>query len=175
MDFLELAKNRFSSRNYLNQPIEEDKLMKVLEAARIAPSAANYQPWHFIVIRSEENRRKICTTYRREWLQKAPVIILACGDQSKAWVRSAFDNKNHTDIDISIAIDHITLQATELGLSTCWICNFDTKKCSELFNLPQNIEPIAIIPLAYPADKANPNRHETQRKPASQIIHWESF
>ncbi len=171
INFLDLARHRFSSRKYLNKPVEEDKLLKVLEAARIAPSAANKQPWIFYIIRDENNRKKIAETYHREWLMSAPVIIVACAEHKSAWVRS--DGKDYCDIDLAIAIDHITLQATNLGLSTCWICNFDTSKCKKILQLSESIEPIAIVPLAYPADSADPDRHISVRKPLSEIIKWE--
>jgi len=171
MNFHELARNRFSSRKYLDKPVEEEKLIKVLEAARIAPSAANKQPWLFYVVRENENRKNISQAYHREWLSTAPVIIVACADHKSVWKRS--DGKDYCDIDLAIAIDHITLQATDLGLGTCWICNFDTVRCRQILNLPANVEPIAIIPLAYPADETNPQRHITLRKPLGDIVKWE--
>jgi nitroreductase len=171
MDFLNLAKRRYSSRKYLSTPVEEEKLLKVLEAARVAPSAVNKQPWLFYVIREKHNILKICEVYHREWLRDAPVIIVACANHSTSWKRA--DEKDHADIDLAIAIDHITLQATELGLATCWICNFDALKCSTILNLQNNIEAIAIIPLAYPADSTNPERHTTLRKPLHEIVNWE--
>jgi len=167
-NFVGLAKKRYSCRNYLDIPVEEEKLLTVLEAARIAPSAANQQPWIFYIIRNKENINNISTTYHREWLKNASIIIVACADHSKSWKRS--DGKDYADIDLAIAIDHLMLQATELDLATCWICNFDSIKCSEILKLPQNIEPLAIIPLAYPADIADTNRHSQFRKPLKEII-----
>jgi nitroreductase len=173
MNFLELAKHRFSSRDYKTQPVEEEKLIKILEAGRIAPSAANLQPWHFIVVRDKTNLEKIYSLYQREWFKNVLVVIIICGDHSVSWKRE--DKKDHCDIDIAIAIDHMTLQATELGLGTCWICNFDAKKCSEIFRLPNHIEPIALLPVAYPKDSADINRHQTKRKHFEQIVHWDRF
>jgi nitroreductase len=170
-NFNTLAKQRFSSRKYLNKPVEEEKLIKVLEAGRIAPSAANKQPWIFYVIRDDKNRSTIAGAYHRDWLKNAPVIIVACADHKKGWIRS--DGKDHCDIDLAIAIDHITLQATELGLATCWICNFQPARCKEILHLPDHIEPVAIIPLAYPEDKADPDRHSSARKPLGDIVRWE--
>lgn len=174
MTFLELAKLRFSSRNYKPQAVEHEKIMKVLEAARIAPSAANKQPWQFVVFTKPESLSKAYQMYHREWFKKSPVVILACAEKNNAWVRPE-DQKNHADIDLAIAIDHMTLQATELNLATCWICNFYVQKTKQLFNLPAHIEPIAILTLAYPQDSSNPERHNFQRKKLEDIVNWETF
>ena len=171
MEFNELAKNRYSSRSYQARPVEEEKLRKVLEAGRIAPTAANRQPCRFYVLREEKARLAAAEAYQREWLKGAPVIIVICIERAGAWVR-AEDKKNHGDIDAAIAVDHMTLQATELGLATCWICNFDVKKCTEALNLPAGTDPVVILPLAYPADQADVNRHETKRKPLDEIVVW---
>jgi len=173
MNFLDIAKERYSCRNYKPIQVDEDKLLKVLEAARVAPSAVNFQPWHFIVIKTPENLAKVGEAYHREWLKTAPMVIIACGDHLKSWKRS--DQKDFLDIDLSIAIDHMTLQATELGLATCWICNFNPAILKQNLSLPENIEPIAIIPLGYPNDKSDPDRHDTKRMPMNDIVHWEKF
>jgi len=170
MDFLELAKERFSVRSYKNIPVEEKKLIQVLEAARIAPSAVNFQPWHFIVVQQKENLNKIHKIYAREWIKQAPVIIVACSDHSESWKRAS-DNKDSADIDIAIAVDHITLMAASLGLGTCWVCNFDVKQCSEIFQLPPHIEPVVLIPLGYP----DTNMPVKKRKSISEIASSESF
>lgn len=169
--FSNLLLRRYSVRNYLSTPVEKTKILKVLEAARLAPSAANYQPWHFIVVTKPENLAKLHAAYHREWFKTAPVVIVACADHSVSWKRK-YDGKNSADIDVAIAIDHITLQAAELGLGTCWICNFDPVKCNETLNLPPHIEPIAMIPLGYPADKKTPVK---KRKLPDEIIRWEKF
>ena len=151
MDFLELAKNRYSCRKYDSRPVEAEKLELILEAGRVAPSAANFQPWYFYVIREADNLAKIHQVYHREWFRSAPVVIVICGDHNAAWKRS--DGKDHCDIDVAIATDHMTLQAAELGLATCWICNFDAEKTSELLMLPGHMEPAVILPLGYPLDQ----------------------
>jgi nitroreductase len=173
MEFLELAKARYSCRNYKDKEVEEEKIMAVLEAGRIAPSAANRQPWVFIVVREKKNLEKIYGTYARDWIQTAPVIIAICGDHSRAWVRS--DGKDHTDVDVSIATDHMTLAATEQGLATCWICAFDKGLCTEVLDLPSHIEPIVLLPMGYPADHVELNRHKGQRKSLEELIKWEKY
>ena len=174
MKFLELAKLRYSSRNYKQKAVEKDKLDLILEVARIAPSAANRQPWHFIVVQEKENLKKLCSTYGRDWLKTAPLILVCCGDHDQVWIRKE-DGKDHTDIDLSIAIDHMTLQATELNLATCWICHFDVEKTKEIFDLPENIEPIALLPIGYPEDKADIDRHTEKRKSVDQIVSYEKW
>lgn len=173
MDFFNLAKKRYSCRNYDSKPVEQEKLDMVLEAGRIAPSAANLQPWHFLIVRQKENLNKIGKVYPRDWFMKAPCVIIICGDHNKSWKRK--DNKDHCDIDVAITTDHMTLQAAELGLGTCWICNFDAELCKKLFQLPANIEPIVILPLGYPLDTSDPERHGSQRKPMSKILSYEKY
>jgi nitroreductase len=173
MRFLDIAKTRYSCRSYRPEMIEDEKIRLLMEAARIAPSAANFQPWHFILVRSPEAKAKVCETYTREWLKLAPLIIIACGDHQKSWKRK--DGKDHLDIDLGIVVDHITLQATELGLATCWICNFDHGSLKRNLNMPDYIEPVVILPVGYPNDASDPNRHDKQRKPQSDIVHWEKF
>ncbi len=170
--FLDLAKERYSSRNYFPIPVEEEKLLYVLEAGRIAPSAANFQPWHFVVIQNTEMLEKIYPVYNRDWVKQAPVLIVICGDHTTSWKRA--DRKDHCDIDIAIATDHMTLAATEQGLSTCWICNFDAALCSNILELPNHIEPIVILSLGYPT-KSDDNSRHSRRKQLSDIIHWDKF
>jgi len=171
MDFKTLISNRYSVRSYLQKEVEEEKLIKILEAGQIAPSAVNFQPWHFIVVREPENREKFSEIYHRDWFKEAPVYIIVCGDHKQAWKRKE-DGKDHTDVDAAIAIDHMTLQAVELGLGTCWICNFFVDKCKEFFNLPKHIEPIAILSLGYPNNDKIPAK---KRKSLEEIVHWEKF
>lgn len=171
MSFNQLINRRFSVRKYKNDPVEEEKLLQILEAARLAPSAANYQPWHFIVVSKPENLSRLHLCYHREWFQQAPVVIVACADHSRSWKRG-YDGRNSADIDVAIAVDHITLQAAELGLGTCWICNFDAPKCSETLNLPEHVEPIAMIPVGYPEKENIPPK---KRKTLEEIIHREVF
>ncbi len=171
--FLTLARARYSARTYLDKPIGEEKLNYVLECARMAPSAANYQPWHIIVVKDEENRRKLSETYPRNWILQAPVILVLCGDHSVSWKRS--DNKDHCDIDMGIIGDHITLAAADCDLATCWICNFDARKAARLLNIPAHIEPVAMFPIGYPAGTELGSERHIIRKKTDEIIHKEKF
>jgi len=167
MSFLELAKKRYSVRKYKDQPVEREKLLQVLEAARNAPSACNFQPWHFIVLTDETIKSKVAETYPRDWFKKAPVVIVACGDHSVSWKRA--DEKDHRDVDLAIAVEHMALAAAELGLGTCWICAFDAKRCHEILALPDNLEVIALLPLGYPEEERIPDKN---RKRLEEIVTW---
>jgi nitroreductase len=171
MSFLEIAKNRYSCRKYDARPVEQEKLELVLEAGRVAPSAVNFQPWHFNVIREKDQLEQVYGAYHREWFRTAPCVIIICGDHERAWKRKA-DGKDHTDMDAAITTDHMTLQATELGLASCWICNFDVERCRELLKLPAHLEPVVILPLGYPLDDVDPERHDEKRKPLSEIVSY---
>jgi nitroreductase len=169
--FLEIARKRYSCRNYDSRPVEQEKLELILEAGRVAPSAVNFQPWLFYVIRETDELLKFHAAYHREWFRTAPCVIVICGDHVQSWKRKA-DEKDHSDIDVAITTDHMTLQATELGLATCWVCNFDTDKTRELLGLPDYLEPAVILPVGYPLDEVNPDRHGEKRKPLSEIVSY---
>lgn len=170
MSFIDLAKKRYSVRDYQDLPAEKEKIAQVLEAGRLAPSAVNYQPLHFIVITDQKVKTKVAETYARDWFKKAPAIIIVCGDHAKSWKRK--DGKDHCDIDAAIAVDHMTLAATDLGLGSCWVCAFDAKKCHEVLGLPENLEVIAMMPIGYAAGNREP---EKKRKSLNDIVSWEGY
>ena len=166
MHFFELIKKRYSVRGCKNTAVEPEKLKSVMEAARLAPSAVNFQPWKFFVITDKKILNELSKTYSREWFKTAPTCIVACGNHQTSWKRS--DGKDHCDIDVAIAVEHIMLAATELGLGTCWVCNFDAKMCAEILNLPKELEPVAMIPIGYPDTIAV----EKKRKPIEEIVEY---
>lgn len=169
MDFMALVEQRYSVRGYQDKPVEDILLQKVLEAGQQAPSAANKQPWHFIVITDEQKREALSDAYPKDWFIHAPVIIIVCVVPGKAWAR--VDGKNYADVDGAIAMDHMTLCAASLGLGTCWIGAFNPTKLRNLLQLPDGIEPLAMSPLGYPdADARNPGRKEM-----SEIIHYDHW
>lgn len=154
MNFLELVKNRYSCRAYKSQNVEKEKLDYILECVRLAPSAVNKQPWRFRIVSNDVEKAKLQQCYSRDWFNSAPMYIVASILHDEEWVRR--DGKHHGDIDIAIAVEHLCLAATEQGLATCWVCNFDAALCKELFALPDNEEPAVIIPLGYAADDIKP-------------------
>ena len=170
MTFLDLATQRYSLRTFSDKPVEKEKLLQLLEAARLAPSAVNYQPCHFIIVIDEALKAKIAEGYSREWFAKAPVVIVACGDHSASWKRR--DGKDHVDVDVAIAVDHLTLAAVELGLGTCWVCAFDAAHVHNVLELPDHLEVIALIPLGYAADDRVPLK---KRKDLEDLVSWNGY
>ena len=137
MQFLELVQKRYSVRSYKSDPVEENKLGEVLESARLAPTAANKQPFQFLVFRTAGREAELRRLYDRAWFVQPPVVILACGIPAQAWVR--MDGKNYCDVDVAIAMDHLVLAATALGLGTCWIANFDPAIVRQVLGLPGGV------------------------------------
>lgn len=166
MTFKELAEKRFSVRKYTDEAVSQEQLEYILECVRLAPSAVNFQPWHFYVVTKAEDKAKIHECYSREWIRTAPMYVICCIRHDEAWVRRA-DQKEHGNIDIAIATEHLCLAAAEQGLGTCWVCNFDAQRCHELFHLPENEEPAVLIPLGHPAPDVEPN--PKSRKAMSEI------
>lgn len=148
MTFKELSEARFSVRNYTDQPVSDEQLSYIIECTRLAPSAVNFQPWHFYVVTKPEDREKLHQCYARDWFRTAPMYIICCIRHDEAWVRK-FDGKEHGNIDIAIATEHICLAAAEQGLGTCWVCNFDAALCHDLFALPTNEEAAVLIPVGH--------------------------
>ena len=172
MNFLNIAKRRFSVRSYTEQAVEKEKLDKILEAAHVAPTAAHLQPVRLIVVQSEEGLAKIGKAAN---IYGAPLAIIVCAEHGKAWVRP-FDKKQTGDIDSSILTDHMMLLATELGLGSVWICYFKPDVISREFKLPENLEPVNILAVGYSNEEAaDPERHSRMRIPINQLVSYESL
>lgn len=169
MEFSELIKKRFSVRAYKPDPVEEEKLQLVLDAARLAPTAANRQPFYLIVIKTAGREAELRRIYDREWFTKAPFVICACAVPAQGWVR--MDGKLYTDVDVAIAMDHLILAATDLELGTCWIADFDPTAAREVLGLPDGVEPIVFTPLGYPAGQPRLK----VRKPLADLVHYERW
>ena len=147
MNMLELSRQRFSARKFTDQKVSSSDLDYLLECARLAPSAVNRQPWHFVVVESEEAKARLRQVYNREWFATAPLYIVCYAHTGRCWTRAA-DQKAHGDIDVAIAAEHICLAATERGLGSCWVCNYDPDLMRSLFPLPDH-EAVVILPIGH--------------------------
>lgn len=167
MIILDIAKKRSSVRSYTDAAVEKEKLDKILEAAHVAPTAANLQPVRLFVAQSKETLEKIG---KAASIYDAPVAIVVCADKTKAWSRP-FDGKMTTDIDASILTDHMMLEATAQGLGSVWICYFRADILKKELELPDNLEPINILAIGYSTEpEADSNRHNTQRISIEELV-----
>jgi nitroreductase len=169
MDYQKLIRTRRSIRGYRPDPVSEDILQRILDAARIAPTAANRQPFQLIVVADPSTRARLKEVYDRDWFWTAPLIIVGCVEEAKAWQRA--DGFNAAEVDLSIVMDHLILAATDEGLGTCWICHFDEPKLKQILGIPDGVRAIALTPLGYPAAEPRP----FQRKPLEELVrreHW---
>ncbi len=171
MDFLKLIENRVSVRNYNpNKLIDKNILLKILEAGRLAPSAANRQPWKFLIISSDIMLEKVRACYHREWFKNAPHILVVVGNKNKAWVRQT-DDYNAIETDLTIAMDHMILAAESLGIATCWIAAFDNDILRNALELSKDEIVYSITPLGYTDDNYEKSK-EKIRKPIDEIAEF---
>ena len=169
MDFSQLIETRYSVRAYKSDPVEDEKLQQVLEAARLAPTAANRQPFQLVVIHTAGREEELQRIYGRDWFVQPPLVIGIFGVPGLAWSRR--DGMNYHVVDATIVMDHLILAAANAGLGTCWIGAFDPDAAREVLGLPDTVEPIAFTPLGYPADELNPKK----RKPLSDLVRYERW
>ena len=170
MDVMEAIHQRWSVRRYLDKPVEEEKLTRVMEAARMAPSACNLQEWRFVVVRSAETRHKLMTAANRQkFVAEAPVVIAACAETDNYVMRCG---QLSYPIDVAIAVDHITLKAIEEGLGTCWVGSFYEDEVRKVLGIPPPIRVVQLLTLGYPAEE--PPRRKS-RKALREIVMWEQW
>jgi len=168
MEVIEAIRKRYSCRSYQDKPIEQEKLDKIFEAARLAPSAKNLQDWRFVVVTDKKTKRQLAESANNQrFLENAGIIIVACS------------NSDHImrcgqavgPIDVAIALEHIALQATELGLATCWIGSFYPEKVRHIVGIPQDIAIIELMAVGYPVDSMK----EPMREPIENIVCYEKW
>ena len=161
---MEVVRRRRSIRRYKTTPVPEDVLSQILETARLAPSAGNRQPWHFVVVRDDETKQQLGIS---SWAAEAPVVIVGCVDTT---VRS----EPLCIVDLSIAFEHIVLAAANCGLGTCWIGRYvagSDETIRRLLGIPKHVKAVAVSPLGYPDETPEPK----VRKTLSEIVHYDRF
>lgn len=171
MDFYELIRSRESIRNYdPANPVDITIIKRILEAGSLAPSAANRQPFRFLVISTESMLKKVRPCYSREWFQDAPHILIVVGNVDEAWTRSS-DGYNSLETDVAIAMDHMILAAEQEGVATCWIAAYDPVILKVAISIMSHEKIFAITPLGYPRDGFI-KKHLKQRKPLKSIVEF---
>jgi nitroreductase len=169
MNFLDLVLNRYSVRAYQPLEVEQEKIDQILQAVRMAPTAANRQPFRLILIRTKGREAELRRIYNKDWFVQAPIVFCACGVDSESWIRE--DGRPITEIDVAIVMDHLTLAAASLGLGTCWIGAFDSAEARKILEIPDSATPILFSPLGYPADQPKIK----ERRPIEALVKYEHW
>ena len=168
LDIFEVIKNRRSIRKYKQQNVEKNKILKILEIARLSPSAMNQQPYRFVVVSEKSVIKEISLACNQEW--EAPIIIAICCLPDQAWVRD--DGEKYWKADAAIAMSNISLGAYASGLGTCWIAAFREEEIKKILNIPSNVRIFAMTPLGYPDEKKGPVK---KRKLLEELVHYEKW
>ena len=169
MEFYELIQTRETIRSYdPDRKIDEDVLNRILNAGRLAPSAANRQPWTFVLVSSENKLKEVKASYPRDWFQKVPHVLAVVGNKSKSWVRP-YDGYNSIETDLAIAMDHMILASENEGVATCWIIAFDYQQLTHALGLKENEVVYCITPLSYPPEGFQKHGNK-KRKPLEEIV-----
>ncbi|MFX0183411.1 MAG: nitroreductase family protein [Candidatus Hodarchaeota archaeon] len=162
MDFFDVVRKRRSIRAYLPKQVDDEKIKKILNAARLAPTAANKQPYKLVVIKNPKTKLDFV---RQKAVHQAPVVIAIFIDESQAWFRN-YDNKNFAFVDGAIVFEHIILAAVAQGLATVWIANVDPSLMKKALDLQDKYHFLALTPIGYPAEEPK----KTSRKPKNELI-----
>ena len=171
MDYYEAVQRRLSVRSYKSDPVPEDVLARIIEAGRLAPSAYNLQPWKFIIVKDPEVRKALVPACRGQAsVGEAPVVICACALTEQAW-KGMGGYWTAETVDIAIALEHIKLAAAAEGLGTCWVGAYTEAEVKKVLAIPENVKPIALTPLGYPARESKPH----PRKPLSEIVCYDKY
>ena len=168
LDVFEAIRRRRSIRKYQQKVVEKEKLLKVLEAARLAPSSMNRQPYAFVVIKKKETIEKISSACNQDWM--APIMIVVCVFPKEAWIRD--DGEEYWKVDASNAMNNIALMASAEGLGTCWIAAFNEEEIKNVLKIPPEARVLALTTLGYPAEKKGPI---TNRKRIDALVHYETW
>ena len=168
MNFLELAKARYSVRSFKDQSIEDEKLNLILEAGHVAPTARNNQPQQIYIAKSEDARRKLASVCACTF--DAPVILVVCYDRTRDWKNPIMPGYESGETDAAIVCTHMMLEAAELGIGSCWVGRFNADQVSEVLGLPENVTVSALLPIGYPADDAKPAPLHSQYRELDDIV-----
>lgn len=168
MSILSELEGRRSIRKYKNKAIEQDKLLKVLEAARLSPSAKNRQAWRFIVVKDSKVRERLTEAIGQAFVGEAPVILVSCGTEADGIMKCG---QARYTIDLSIATSYMILEAYKQGLGTCWLGSFDENMVKEVLNIPQGVRVVAITPLGYPDESPS----QRPRKELEEITSYDKY
>lgn len=174
MDFSQLIGERYSCRKFKDLPVEQEKIEKILNAALAAPTACNLQPQRILVLTDKKLINALDEEKCTRFTFGAPLIFVMCADREKAWTRK-YDGVNSAEIDSSIAMTHMMLQAQELGLGTTWVMALNPEIAREVLSIPDNLEIISFMPTGYPADDAEPAQKHYESIALDEMAKYNKF
>lgn len=173
MEFSQVIKERYSVRKFKNKPLEKEVIEKILAAGHLAPTGCNYQPQRILVLNEEESlkRLKVCTRSHFD----APTAMLICYNKDECWTRK-YDGKTCGVSDACIVTTHMMLAATDLGVGTTWVMSFDPEAMRREFNIPERVEPVALLVMGYPADDCEPRYDmHCNYRPIEEVVKYNKF
>ncbi len=173
MDFLKLASDRYSVRSFENKHLEKEDIDKILAAAHVAPTGCNYQPQRILVMNTDESVEKLkgCTNSHFN----APCAMLVCYNKEESWVRKRHDGALSAPVDAAIVTTHMMLMAHSIGVGSCWVMSFDPFKMREEYNIPENLEPLALLVMGYPTADSKPIDMHSTFRPMEEVVFYEKF
>ncbi|MDD6728626.1 MAG: nitroreductase family protein [Eubacteriales bacterium] len=172
MEFLQLAKERFSCRKFKDMEVEQEKIDKILESAMVAPTAVNKQPQRILVLTDKDRLTALKEFTRFDF--DAPLCFVVCADKDKAWTRR-YDGKNSAEIDAAIVTTHMMMEAQDLGLGTTWVMSFDPEKGRKALSIPDNLEIVALLPTGYPANDVEINPLHNEFIDEDEMVTYNNF
>ena len=172
MEFEKLISERYSVRKFKEKHLEKDIINKILSAGHIAPTGCNFQPRRILVINTDESIEKLKTCTKCHF--NAPCAMLVCFNKDESWVRK-YDGALSAPVDAGIVTTHMMLQAHNIGVGTCWVMHFDPFKMRETFNIPQNLEPVALLVMGYPEEDSVPHEFHKKFRPIDEVVVYDSF
>lgn len=170
--FYELMKKRYSCRSFTQKEVEQEKIDLILEVARLAPTAVNYQPQRILVINGKEKLSRLSECTKYGW--NAPIVMIVCYDKNTSWKRK-FDGHDEGIVDASIVTTLMMMEIVDLGLGTTWIGSFDPQKVRTVYNIPDNYEIVSILPIGYPSEDSTPRGKHYERKNIEETVFYNKF
>lgn len=172
MEFEKLISERYSVRSFKSEHLPSDVIDKILEAGHKAPTGCNYQPQRILVLNTDESMNKLKECTRCHF--GAPAAMLICHNKDESWKRP-YDGALSSPVDAVIVATHMMLEAHNIGVGSCWVMHFNPFKMREAFNIPENIEPAALLVMGYPAEDSKPLDLHFKARPLDQVVHYDSF
>ena len=172
MEFMKLAAERYSVRKFKEGHLEQNIIDEILKAGHLAPTGCNYQPQRILVLNTDEAIEKLKNCTRSHF--DAPTALLVCYNKDESWVRK-YDGALSAPVDASIVTTHMMLRAHEIGVGVCWVMHFNPEAMKNEFNIPENIVPVALLVMGYPADDATPLYMHNEYRPLDEVVIYDSF